>query len=417
MGFATAKFARLLHYASGHQPGQPLVLKSEPIHREILLAIAEAGYQHGASSVTIHYEEPRVDYLNILHGVAIDGKMDALIPSHLRAVYADDIVKRQAAYIRVFGAENPTLLDDPRIDPAKRADFSASEWRARGSYFEAMDRQKLQYVLAAAPTPGWAKQIFPTLFAGQASTRLEKILTKIYRLDKPDPIRCWQERGRELTSRAAYLNSLGLRELHFTDVHTDFTVGLTPLSIFRGGPERTTWGTEFWPNLPTEEIYTTPDWRTVQGMVRSSASVILDGAVVRCPRFKFVDGEIVEHEAESGSQALTAFVERHPGLKRVGEIAIVPGDVLIARFDNLFYDSLFDENRGCHFALGDGYKIAIDGGPSMSASDLEELGVNACDEGHEDFVFGSDNTNLDGVDRHNRTHALLRNGRWVSKLA
>ena len=233
------------------------------------------------------------------------------------------------------------------------------------------------------------------------------------RADGEDPVAAWEEHNRDLKARSAYLNSLDLRELRYSASNgTDFRVGLLPQGRFHAGADTTLQGVVFDPNIPTEEVFTSPDRRSAEGIVYSTKPLSYQGQLIENFSVRFENGCVMEVKAEKGQDVLEYIVNMDEGSHHLGECALVPVESPINRSGILFYNTLFDENAACHLALGAGFNECVEGFENMSQEELFELGVNDSVT-HVDFMIGADDLSIDGVTADGNTVAIFRNGTWA----
>ncbi len=292
--------------------------------------------------------------------------------------------------------------------------FKALQARARIAkpYRDALDN-RAQWCIAAVPGPEWAKKLYPRLSKNQAMEQLWKDILFTSRADGDDPVAAWEEHNRDLKERCAYLNSLGLRQLHYTSAAgTDLTVGLIPRGRFHAGADTTLQGVSFDPNIPTEEVFTSPDRRTAEGIVYATKPLSYQGQLIENFFVRFENGRVTEVKAEKGQDVLEYLVGMDEGSHYLGECALVPVESPINRSGILFYNTLFDENAACHLALGAGFNECVEGFETMSQEELHGLGVNDSVT-HVDFMIGSEELSIDGVTEDGKTVPIFRKGTWA----
>lgn len=375
------------------QPGQHVDVSGEVGHLETVRAIATAAYARGAAFVDVQLTDPVVRLSRI--AAAPRGSLD-----HVPAWEEDrvrDLVDRCGASILVAGPTFPGLFDgmDPRSVAVASAGPSA-QWREAN--------RTINWTIVPAATEGWARQLRPELAAEEALAALWSDLAHACRLDEPDPVAAWRQRLAVLGQRSDWLTSLQLRSLRFLGAGTDLTIGLIPGARWERAEMATPAGVAFVPNLPTEEVYTTPHPTAVDGQVRLSRPVVIGGRVVEGVSLRFREGRVIDVSGPPGVGALNQFVARDEGAARLGEVALVDADSRTARLGQTFGETLLDENAACHIGLGYGF-------PALLPEDSRRL-ANTSDH-HLDLMIGSPEVDVTGVDSDGREHPLLRGGEWV----
>ena len=271
---------------------------------------------------------------------------------------------------------------------------------------------KYQWCIAAAPGVAWAKKLFPELTKKQAVEKLWEAILSTSRVTE-DPVAAWEEHNDDLHKRCAYLNSLGIAELHYTSSNgTDFTVGMIPEAEFKGGGDTSLQGVFFNPNIPTEECFISPKRGLAEGKVVSTMPLSREGQLIENFWIRFENGKAVEWHAEKNEQLLTNIITADEGSAYLGECALVPYDSPIRESGLLFYNTLFDENAACHLALGHGFPDTIKGFEEKTLEECRALGVNDSMV-HVDFMIGCADLNIDAVTRDGETVAIFRDGNWA----
>ncbi len=329
------------------QPGQDVHVSALVEHAPIARAVTEQAYLAGARRVVVDYADVHLRRSAIEH--APDDGLGTNYPYELERIelWRD----RGVALIQLTGNPDPSVLDG--LDPARIAALPSQVLaRAFGEIL-----QHVQWTAVAAPNEGWARQVF----GAPDMDRLWAAVAVATRLDTPDPVAAWREHLAILANRAAALDEVALDAIHFSGPGTDLTVGLLPGSKWLGGSIRTEGGVEFLPNIPTEEVFTTPDWRRTDGTVRITEPLILASSPVEGLRLRFAEGQIVEVEADHGVELVRAELARDPRAAFLGEVALVDGSSRVRQAGVVFHDALYDENVGCHIAYGMAYTDAVPG--------------------------------------------------------
>ena len=371
------------------QPGQTVFLVTQVEHAPLARALTRASYAAGASYVDVHYRDYHVRRAMIELGP------DEALTHEPGWMTTWARASEGNAQIATAGDPEPDLLSD--LDGERVG-------RARMAGIQEISRQQLvdrsvNWTIVAYPTEGWAGQVF-----GEPDVeRLWQAVASCTRLDADDPGAVWREHMQRLERRAATLNALGLDALHYRGPGTDLRVGLNANAKFLSALFRTRDGVEFVPNMPTEEIFTTPDWRRAEGTVRSTRPLALNGEVVEGLRLVVRDGRIVEVDADRGAGVVRGQMDSDEQAHYFGELAIVDGTSRVGRTGLTFFDTLYDENATCHIAYGFGIPEAFDGEPGE--------GMNSSTV-HTDFMVGGPELELDGVTKDGTVVPILREDVW-----
>jgi aminopeptidase len=380
------------------QPDQDVVVRCLVEHVDIARAVTREAYRAGASHVVVLYSDLH------LRRAAIELGPEAELG--WSPPYLLDWIRRwseeQIALIALTGNPDPDLLAD--LDPSL---VGRSEERAiRAARLEQVAERRVNWTIVSAPNEGWATQVF-----GEPDVeRLWGAVSIAMRLDAPDPVQAWSAHTSRLARRAADLTDRGFDAVRFRGPGTDLTVGLIPGARWQSATSRTVDGVEHIPNMPTEEIFTTPDWRRTEGYVRSTAPLIEAGARVADLELRFRGGRIVDVRASAGAEIVREQLATDEQAACLGEVALVDGSSSVKRTGLVFYDTLFDENATCHIAYGDGIRTAlsVDG---ATPDDLLALGVNVSGV-HTDFMIGGETVDVDGLDESGAVTPIIRSDVW-----
>lgn len=386
------------------QKGQEVRVFASLDQPEFIKMLAEECYKAGASRVTVDWNYPELTKLSARYMKL----RDLSETREWEKARMQDMVDHLP--VRIFiESEDPDGLRG--INPKYFKAFAA-RIKFSKPYRDAIDN-KHQWCIAAVPGEAWAKKVHPELSKRAAVEQLWKDILYTARADGEDPIADWEEHNRDLKARSKYLNDLHLRELRYHSANgTDFKVGLIPTAEFHAGRDTTMQGVVYDPNMPTEEVFTSPDRRTAEGIVYATKPLSYQGQLIENFSVRFEKGRAVEVKAEKGQAVLEQIISMDEGCHYLGECALVPKESPIHQSGLLFYNTLFDENAACHLALGFGFDECVKGFENMTKEELYEIGVNDAGN-HTDFMIGSDDLSIDGVDEHGNVHPIFRNGTWA----
>ena len=377
------------------QPGQVVAISSEPGKEELARAVAEAAYRVGARFVDVTVFDVHVKRLRALY--AERDTLDYVPPWYGERLL--ELGEMHAATISLAGPVAPRIMRD--VDPeALGRDMLP---RVRESIQVVNDRL-LNWSIIPCPSLGWAQVVYPELDDEAALARLWSEIAHICRLDEPDPIAAWGERLDRLVSVAARLDEMALDSLHFEGPGTDLEIGLLASSHWHAARLSTVDGVVHAANLPTEEVFTTPDPERVSGSVTSTKPLYTSGQLITGLRVRFEDGRAVAIDADEGAETLRALTARDDGAARLGEVALVDRESRIGGLGTVFYETLLDENAASHIALGQGFEFAV-----LDAADQARMNQS---ELHIDFMIGSNDVSVTGRLRDGTEVPLLRDGAW-----
>ena len=389
----------------GLQPGQQLVITAPLDAVPLVRRITEHAYRAGSSLVTVFYGDDVARLARFRHApdaafdIANDWQMEGMARAY----------REGAARLAVAG-EDPGLLSGESPDRVARAARAMS--RAGKPAMEEIVNFRTNWTIVAAATPGWARLVFPGVPEDEAVRLLWDAIFAASRLDGPDPVAAWAAHNAELKKRSAMMNNCRFSSLRFTGPGTDLTVGLSEGHRWLGGSGTTPGGMTCNPNIPTEEIFTTPDCRRVDGHVRATKPLSHMGTLIEDIVVRFEHGRIVDASARAGEALLRNVLATDEGASRLGEVALVPHSSPISRSGILFRNTLFDENASCHIALGQAYSSCIEGGTSMDKTELARRGANESLI-HIDWMIGSDAIDIDGIAADGATVPVMRAGEWA----
>jgi aminopeptidase len=380
------------------QGGQGVVVNADIAQAEVARAVVEQAYVAGAAWVDVDWSDGPVRRSGLTHAT-MESLTDARpwAMERIRSWAEDEI-----ASIALVGNPNPTLFAG--IDPIRVNAVRTHELKARQ---QAVMEGRWRWTVVAAPNDGWATQIY-----GEPDVeQLWAAVAKAMRLDEADPVTQWRERAATLAARAASLNELQISEIRYTGEGTDLTVGLIPDCRWTGGSVTDPNGITYMPNIPTEEVFTSPDRRRADGVVRVTRPVVIAGQQVEGLRLAFADGRITEVSATVGANVARAQLDCDHGARSLGEVAMVDRESRVAQTDTVFHNTLFDENAGCHVAWGQSLPFAIAGSMKMTPDERYALGLNASSV-HTDIVLGGEGLTVTATTPKGQV-PLLENDTWV----
>jgi aminopeptidase len=384
----------LVEFGANVQPGQILDIGSGLGKEELTRAITASAYRRGAKFVDVHYWDPhlkreRVQYVG-------DEYLD-FVPVWY-GERALQLGEERGATISLSGPIAPHLFDDLDAERLGRDVFPrVKEWTT------VINDRTVNWCVAPAPSDKWAQLVHPDVAPDNALAKLWEQIVHICRLDEDDPVAAWQERAKALKDAARRLSERRFDAIHLEGPGTDLTVGLLPTSHWNGGGDETVDGIQHMANLPTEEVFTSPDPQRAEGVVRATKPLYTQGRIIDGLTVRFEGGRAVQVDADSGAETLRALLAQDEGGTRLGELALVDGEGRIGPLDTVFYDTLLDENAASHMALGSAYESAVE------EEDRERLNRSSV---HVDFMIGSPEVDVTGITHDGERVAVLRDSTW-----
>lgn len=389
----------------GLAPGQELVMTAPVEALPLVRRITEHAYRAGSPLVTTFLSDEAATLMRFQHAPdeAFDRASGWLFDGMAAAF------RGGAARLAIAG-ENPALLAGQSVDRVSRANRARS--RAYLPALELITSFHINWTIACYATPSWAQTVFPDLPEEEAVSRLWDAIFAASRVDEPDPVAAWAAHNEALHARTALLNDRRFHALHFRGPGTDLRVGLADGHDWIGGASPAKNGIICNPNIPSEEVFTTPHSARVDGTVRATKPLSYQGTLIQDIAVRFEGGRIVDATARTGAEVLRRVLDTDEGARRLGEVALVPHSSPIAASGLLFFNTLFDENAASHIALGQAYKTCVRGGDAMSDAELDARGSNRSLI-HIDWMIGSGEVDVDGLDGSGGAEPVMRRGEWV----
>ena len=400
------KYAQLLaRVGLNVQKGQTVFVEAALDQPEFVTMVVEECYKAGASEVYVDWSHQPVAKIN----------------SNYRTLESLSNLAPWAKAKWEFKAQNYSCrlwIESEDPDGMKGADQEKLSKARQAMYpqikpFRMALENKHQWCIAAVPGKAWAKKVFPNLPEDEAMEAMWKVILHTSRADGDDPVAAWQAHNEDLDKRCAYLNGLGLKYLEYKSANgTDLKVELLEDGIFAGGNEKTLQGNVFNPNIPTEEVFTSPKAGAAEGIVYSTKPLSYMGELIDNFSMRFENGKVVEVKAEQGEELLKKMVSMDEGAGMLGECALIPYDSPINESGVLFYNTLFDENASCHFAVGHGFNECLKGFENLTDEQCKEKGINDSMI-HVDFMIGSRDMSIVGVTKDGKRVQIFANGNWA----
>ncbi len=389
----------------GLQPGQDLLLTAPVAALPLVRRVAVHAYEAGAGCVTPIFSDPEVTLARYRHGSeeSFDRAPGWLFQGMAEAFSAN------TARMAIAG-DDPMLLADQdsdrvgRVNKANNMAYTPARQRITG--FD------INWNIVAYPTESWAARVFPDLPADEAVARLADAIFAASRVDGDDPVAAWTDHNARLRRRSAWLNDQRFHALHYTGPGADLTVGLADGHEWMGGAATAKNGIICNPNIPTEEVFTTPHAARVDGTVCSTKPLSYQGSLIDGIQVRFEGGRIVEAKAARGEDVLNKVLDSDDGARRLGEVALVPHGSPISQSGLLFYNTLFDENAASHIALGQCYSSCFQNGSALSNDQIAAQGGNTSVI-HIDWMIGSGEIDIDGIHADGRRVPVFRKGEWA----
>lgn len=387
------------------KPGQELFVRSPLQVVEFTRMVVAKAYEHGAKLVTVSWSDDQTNRLTY-----DNAPMDVFENVPAWAAERNNSMARNGAAVLTVLSDDPQVMKG--VDQAKMIARAVANHEACKEFYDALDRGRCQWCIAGASSAKWATQVFPQLDEAEAVEKLWEAILDTSRVTA-DPSGAWDAHRASFDERKAWLNEQAFTSLRYTSSNgTDLTVGLIPGSHWEGGGQEGADGTYFFPNIPTEEIFISPNRMATQGVVYSALPLIHNGSPVEDFWIRFEDGKAAECDARVGKDVLQGIIDTDERSCYLGECALVPYDSPIRNTGILFLETLYDENASCHLALGKGFPEVLEGGYEMSGEELLERGLNDS-AAHVDFMIGTDDLRIVGVRSDGAEVVVFESGNWA----
>ncbi len=388
------------------QKSQPLVISAPVDAYELVRECVKVAYEQGSSYVYVNYKDEPVTRM---HYESVATEELARVPNWT-VEREQEYIDKGSCFLNIISSD-PDLLNGIDSDKIRTVRMSRMKAMQKFQYYTMNNIG--QWSIIAYPNEKWAKKVFPDLDTGKAMEELQKAILYTSRVECGKTVDNWNAHKDEIFHHVEILNRHSFKELRFhNEIGTDITVGLIKDHIWEGASAYTPKGVEFLPNIPTEEVFTMPDRRRINGTVYASKPLSYGGKLIEGFHLTFKDGVVVEYGAQKNEDVLKTLLETDEGSKSLGEVALISYDSPISDTGILFYDTLFDENASCHLALGACYPTNIKGGVDMSTEELYELGGNDS-MNHVDFMFGTRDLSVVGITQEGEEVTVFENGNFV----
>ena len=392
----------LIGGASSFSDGVPF--EAAPLVR----IITKKAYQMGARLVDVIWAD---EYLRLIRLQYSPKKLLREYPKwKIDAII--DIAKAGDAHLQIL-SPNPDLLKV--VDTSSILKFQLFLIKRVQPVTNLLRQNPLNSAVIAVPNQAWANKLFPDIPSNERVQKLWDIIFEICRITEDNPVSAWQTHNGALMKRCSYLNQKQYKELKLKSPDTDLTIGLPKDHIWRGGNLKTKKGIDYTPNLPTEEIFTLPDKDKVDGYVKITKKLIIEGQVIEEAIFHFSEGCVIKANAKIGEDVINAIINIDEGSRRLGEIALLPHSSPVSKTEMVFYNILIDENASNHIALGEGIRSSLKNGNNMTEEEFMLAGGNKSTI-HLDMMIGSGEMNVDGITENNKVEPIMRNGEWAFNL-
>ena len=398
------EYARLIVRTGANvQEGQEVILNVPVEAYEFARVLTKECYKAGAKEVIPMWTDTGVQRIHLQYATL---EVLGAVPAW-KAASKNEYALRGCAVISITG-QDPEAYKG--VDPERMMASAKASDEAYKPYYDKMMSSEMPWTVAAVPTAKWVEKVYPELPEEDGVEKLWRSILDAVRVTGGNAVEKWAKHEQVLRAHCDWMNAQRFVKLHYTNsLGTDFTVGLVRGHIWEGGSEACASGARFQANLPTEEIFTMPDRRVAEGTLVAAIPLSHSGNLIENFSLTFHEGKVVEYHAESGEETLKQILESDEGSLHLGEVALVPATSPIRQTGILFYNTLFDENAACHFALGECYPTTVEGGAAMSKEELAAVGGNDS-MNHVDFMVGTDDLKIVGIQEDGTEVVVFENG-------
>lgn len=401
------KYAKLIVTSGLNvQPKQILVIEANIEAAVLVRAVTKEAYEIGAKEVVVRYSDEVVTKMKYEYG---DTEIFSQVPTWVKE-FRNGYARENAAFLTIT-SEDPEALKD--VDGSKISTYAMNLSKATKEFRDSLNLGINSWCIVGASSVKWANKVFPDMSDEEAKEALWNAIFKTAKVDQENPIEAWKQHRQSFERRVKYLNELQLQSLTFTNAKgTNITVDMVADYLFAGGGSYLTNGLYTFPNIPTEEIFTSPMRGATNGIVYSSMPLSRNGNVIDEFYLEFKDGRVINYDAKVGKETLKEIIEFDEGSHYLGEVALVPYDSPISNMNTLFYSTLYDENAACHFAIGIGFNECIKNGLTMTKEQLLEKGINDSLT-HVDFMIGTSDLKIVGTTKTGQKVDIFVDGNFV----
>ncbi|MBO0432444.1 aminopeptidase [Enterococcus sp. DIV0660C] len=400
------KYARLITETGINvSEGQTVVLQISVDQAPLARLITKEAYRLGAAEVIVQWTDDTIQKEFLTH--AATDRIEN-VPQY-KIDQTNDWVAKGASRISVVSADPDSLAG---VDGDRVASYQTAVGKAMMNLRKATQANKVSWTVVAAAGKQWAAKVFPDLPESEQVDALWDEIFKTTRIYEDDPVLAWKNHDEKLAKKADELNQEQFTALHYTAPGTDLVIGLPKNHLWEGAGSLNARNEKFMANMPTEEVFTAPDSRRVDGFISSTKPLSYAGTIIEGMKFTFKDGKVVEFSAEKGEEVLAKLLDTDEGARHLGEVALVPDPSPISQSGIIFFNTLFDENASNHLALGSAYAFNLKGGTEMTEEELADAGLNRS-QTHVDFMVGSNKMAIDGIREDGSTVPIFRNGDWA----